>query len=151
MSQVETKEVVALVISDDITKLAEQVGAELTIDGEGNFTAPDDIFDRLVTDVTPDEVVRVQKALTRFGTASFKAVCEKGVDTTHADKAIKRVSGVIKTGLDEIAINYNRPSGNKSDGSVKDPAVSLITRRHEHADHAAVRQTIYARARSLID
>ena len=100
MSQVETKEVVALVISDDITKLAEQVGAELTIDGEGNFTAPDDIFDRLVTDVTPDEVVRVQKALTRFGTASFKAVCEKGVDTTHADKAIKRVSGVIKTGLD---------------------------------------------------
>lgn len=152
MSTVENKEVT---LSGELVALANAAKEKITVDAEGVVSAPEGLFAELLPQIDaelPMETVeRSQKALSTFGTALFLAVGETAVEHTKANSDIKRVSGVIKAGLDEVAINYNVPSGVKADGTKKDPATSLIHRRFEHAEHAEVRQHIYNRTRSLAD
>ncbi len=154
MSTTETKKA-AVALSGELVELANEIRAKQTIDAEGVATAPEGLFAELLPKIDAElpleTIERSQRALSTYGTALFLATGENAVEHTKANTDIKRVSGVFKAGLDEVAINYNVPSGVKADGTKKDPATSLIHRRYEHPEHAEVRQHIYDRTRGLAD
>ena len=63
---------------------------------------------------------------------------------------VKRVSGEIMVGKDTVTMSFTKPTTRSSDGSWKDPSVTVVNRRYEHSDHGKVRREIYALTKSIM-
>lgn len=143
-----TKEVKS--IGADITTLSTKLADKITIDDEGLLTETEVLFDATHSEDDVNTVKRAQQLTSTFNTALLHAASGKALPVMK-EKGIKRVSGAFKVGDETTSINITAPTGRKADGSMKDPVVTVISRRVEHADHGAVRQAIYDQYRTLAD
>lgn len=138
------------VISEEITKLSKSLEDQISIDDEGVIAIGENAFNDSLPENLREHLEPIQRHTALFNTALLDATGRKALPVMK-EKGLKRVSGSTRVGLDTTSVNITAPSGRKADGSMKDPVVTVISRRVEHADHGAVRQSIYDSYRSLND
>ncbi|WNT47156.1 hypothetical protein SPLA10_PHROGS00095 [Salmonella phage SPLA10] len=137
-------------VSAEITELSALLENRIAIDDEGVLTVEAGAFDDNTPAEIKEHVVPVQEHIAKFNTALLHAASGKALPVMK-EKGIKRVSGSVAVGKETTSVNITAPTGRKADGSMKDPVVTVISRRVEHADHATVRQAIYDQYRALAD
>lgn len=146
MSDKENKATISKEVEDRATELL----SKISMDDEGSVIYAADTFDSTCDKEVLKHVAPVQKELSLFGTALLHATGKAALPVMK-EKGIKRASGSVQVGLDTVSVNITAPTGRKADGSMKDPVVTVISRRAEHADHGTVRQGIYDAYRALND
>lgn len=148
------KETTQLTVSKETIELQGKLVDLIEITESGGLKENEKLHTAFI-DTAPAEVKKAYEAVqnheSHFATALLGAFGEKAVPFIAGHRDINRVHGIVKTGKTELALNYVAPSGKKNDGTPKDPAVSVIYRRQEHADHTAIRHGINAKTRELID
>lgn len=149
---VETKDVAGIEIDPEIMAMAEKITKPMTIDEEGVLTVTDDVYaDTLPKDLTMDTVNRVHEHDSRFASAFLYAAGHKTIDFMKDHREVKRVSGIISTGRNELGFNFSQPTGKRADGTMKDPSVTVVSRRYEHQDHGKIRAHLSERTKSIMD
>jgi hypothetical protein len=146
MSDKETKSI----ISPEVAALSKELESKISIDDEGVVAISETAFNDSLPANLREHVEPIQRHTALFSTSLLDAVGRKALPVMK-EKGLKRVSGSTSVGLDTTSVNITSPTGRKADGSMKDPVVTVISRRAEHADHGAVRQSIYDSYRSLND
>lgn len=138
------------VISAEVVTLSKSLEDHISIDDEGVIAISENAFEDSLPSNLREHVEPIQRHTALFNTALLDATGRKALPVMK-EKGLKRVSGSTRVGLDTTSVNITAPTGRKADGAMKDPVVTVISRRAEHADHGAVRQVIYDSYRSLND
>lgn len=146
MSDKETK----ATISKEVLDLSKELESKISIDDEGVIAIAESAFNDSLPSNLREHVEPIQRHIALFNTSLLDATGKKALPVMK-EKGLKRVSGSTNVGLDTTSVNITAPTGRKADGSMKDPVVTVISRRAEHADHGSVRQGIYDAYRSLND
>lgn len=146
MSDKETK----ATISKEVLDLSKELESKISIDDEGVIAIAESAFNDSLPSNLREHVEPIQRHIALFNTSLLDATGKKALPVMK-EKGLKRVSGSTNVGLDTTSVNITAPTGRKADGSMKDPVVTVISRRAEHADHGSVRTAIYDAYRSLND
>lgn len=151
MSQVETNKA-ETALSPEMVELANKISPDVSINAEGVIVVDEKNFLEARPENLPAEhIIGTQEYISKYGTALFQVAGEKAGDFLAENKDVKRVAGVVKTGKDEFALNFNRPQGMDSKGQPKAAAMSMVLRRYEHEEHNDVRTALTERFRKLVD
>lgn len=145
------KVVEGVVISDPVLKLSDKIAEAMQISDAGVLTVNSAVFLDNAPANVKKHIAEVHEYESLFSTAAMRAFGPTAIDHLKTHRDNKRVYGLIETGAAQIALNYTAPNGKKADGTPKDPSVTVVYRRKEHADHVAVRQEIYAKTLQLFD
>lgn len=134
-----------------LTKTADSIETRLVVDDEGTMTETESCYAaNLPKDLTMETVEKVHEYDSMFASAFALAGGRKAIEHRKAHPNASRVAGVIRTGKNEMAFNYNVPT-RKADGTWKDPSVTVISRRFEHKDHSKVRSYIGSKTKEIMD
>lgn len=137
-------------ISPEVEAMSKNLDSQISIDDEGVVSINEDAFMESTPVNLREHVEPLQRHTALFNTSLLHAVGQKAMPVMK-EKGLKRVSGSTRVGLDTTSVNITAPTSRKADGSMKDPIVTVIGRRYEHADHGAVRQTVYDAYSALND
>lgn len=152
MSQVENK-TADVALSNDLVELANKITPDVAVNSEGKLEVTEASFlaARPVDKLTEANILDTQEYASLYATALFHVAGEKAGAFLAENPDVKRVAGVVKTGHDELAVNFNRPQGMDAKGQPKPAAMSMVLRRFEHKEHNDVRTALTERFRKLTD
>ncbi len=139
-----------VILSPEVVDLSKELESKISIDDEGVIAISETAFNDSLPANLRDHVEPIQKHIALFNTSLLDATGRKALPVMK-EKGLKRVSGSTAVGMDTTSINITAPTGRKPDGAMKDPVVTVISRRAEHADHGSVRSNIYDAYRALND
>lgn len=140
---------------EDVAKLGNVIDRALTINEEGGMAFDNKVLtEELLTEheTNWDEVNRVQNLNAAVNAALLYVGSKRSIEHTAANKDCARVAGVMSFGRNEIAYSFqSMAKETNTDGTPKNPVVSVISRQYEHESYRDIRKNVMVKARSLRD
>lgn len=140
---------------EDVAKLGNVIDRAVTINEEGGMAFDGKILtEELLAEheTNWDEVNRVQDLSAAVNAALLYVGSKRAIEHTAANKDCARVAGVMNFGRNEIAYSFqSMAKETNTDGTPKNPVVSVISRQYEHESYRDIRKNVMVKARSLRD
>lgn len=147
--------VAAYIAPEDILKADAVLERATSVNEEGTMVFDNTIIrDDLLTEYGTnwEEVERVQAVGAAVSAAVLSLGSRKSIGHISENKDCRRVAGVMPFGRNEIAYSFQSMAGEtNTDGSPKNPVVSVIHRQYEHEAYRDIRKNVMLSAKSLRD
>lgn len=140
---------------EDVAKLGKVIDKAMSISEEGGMTFDNTILtEELLAEHESnwDEVNRVQNLAAAVNAALLYVGSSRSIEHGAANKDCARMAGVMPFGRNEIAYSFqSMAKETNTDGTPKNPVVSVISRQYEHESYRDIRKNVMVKARSLRD
>lgn len=147
--------VAAYIAPEEIQKVDAVLDRAISVNEEGGMSFDNTIIrDELLTDHNTnwDEIDRVQALCATISAAVLNTGSRKSIGHMSENKDCRRVAGVMPFGRNEIAFSFQSMANEtNTDGSPKNPVVSVIHRQYEHEAYRDIRKNVMLSAKSLRD